>query len=78
MPRFFLHVREGDKVIEDVEGAEFLSLSKARAEAIKSARELMSDKVTLAANPVDSRFEIADESGTIVLIVPFEDAIGGK
>ena len=78
MPRFFLHVREGDKVIEDIEGAEFLSLAEARAEAIKSARELMSDKVTLAADPFDNRFEIADESGTIVLIVHFEDAIGGN
>jgi hypothetical protein len=78
MPRFFLHVREGARVTEDIEGAEFPSLAEARAEAIKSARELMSDKVTLAANPVDSSIEIADESGTIVLIVPFEDAIGGN
>jgi hypothetical protein len=41
MSRFFLHVREGEKLLEDGEGQEFVSLDEARTEAVLSARELM-------------------------------------
>jgi hypothetical protein len=41
MPRFFLHVRDGEKLFKDGEGQEFPSLAEARTEAVLSARELM-------------------------------------
>lgn len=75
MPRFFFNVREGDKLIADLEGADFLSIAEATAEAVLSARELMADSILAGRKPSDSRFEIGDESGQIVLIMPFEEAM---
>jgi hypothetical protein len=34
MPRFFFNVREGDKLIDDVEGSDHLSIVEATAEAV--------------------------------------------
>ena len=42
---------------------------------MQSARELMSARMAAGKMPDFSRFEIADESGKIVLVVPFEEAI---
>ena len=61
MPRFFFHVREGDKLIDDVEGSDHPSLAAARAEAVLSARELMANDILAGRKPTDSRFEIGDE-----------------
>jgi hypothetical protein len=72
MPRFFLNIREGNERIADVDGADYLSI----AEAVLSARELMANSILAGRNPGGSRFEIGDDSGHIVLIMPFEEAIG--
>jgi len=76
MPRFFFNVREGDKLIDDIEGGDYPSLAEARAEAVLSARELMANDILAGRKPSGSRFEIGDDSGQIVLIMPFEEAIG--
>ena len=76
MSTFYLYFREGGELLEDMEGSEYPSLAEASAEAITSARELMSDNVAFSVTPDDRRFEIADESGAIVLVVQFEDAVG--
>ena len=76
MPRFDMNIRKGDELLEDGEGEEFPSLSEARAEAVRSARELMSARMAAGKLPDGhSRFEIADESGKTVLVMPFEEAI---
>ena len=76
MPRFFFNVREGDKLIDDVEGSVHFSIVEATAEAVLSARELMANSILAGRKPSNSRFEIGDESGQIVLIMPFAEAIG--
>jgi hypothetical protein len=50
-------------------------LTDARTEAVMAARELMAAAVASGKKPKGSRFEIADESGRIVLVMPFEEAI---
>jgi hypothetical protein len=75
MPRFFLHIREGEKVLEDSEGQEFLSLDEARTEAVLSARELMAARMVAGRRTDHSKFEIVDASGHTVLIFPFEQAL---
>jgi hypothetical protein len=47
-------------------------LSEARAEAVQSARELMAARM---AADGDACFEIADDSGKTVLLMPFKEAI---
>jgi two-component system, chemotaxis family, protein-glutamate methylesterase/glutaminase len=42
MPHFYLHLREGERLLKDPDGREFRSLDEARVEAVLSARELMS------------------------------------
>jgi hypothetical protein len=76
MPRFHMNIRRGDVLLEDWEGQEFPSLSEARAEAVLSARELMAARVAAGKMPDGhARFEIADESGKTVLVMPFGAAI---
>jgi uncharacterized protein DUF6894 len=75
MPRFHMNIRKGDELLEDWEGEEFPSLLEARIEAVQSARELMSARMAAGKMPDFSRFEIADESGKIVLVMRFEEAI---
>jgi hypothetical protein len=75
MPHFYLHLREGDRLLKDPDGREFRSLDEARAEALLSARELMAAKVLAGRKPNHSRFEIADASDNVVQTVWFEEAI---
>jgi hypothetical protein len=72
-----MNIRKGDELLEDWEGEEFPSLSEARTEAVQSARELMSARIAAGKMPdgKHTRFEIADDSGKTVLIMPFEEAI---
>ena len=76
MPRFHMNIRQGDELLEDWEGQEFPSLSEARTEAVLSARELMAARIAAGKMPDGhTRFEIADESGKTVLVMPFGVAI---
>jgi nucleoid-associated protein YgaU len=75
MPRYFFHLREGDRVLPDHDGSELPNLEAARAEAIQSARELLAAKLK-AGEVVDGQaFEIADESGEVVLTAPLSEAL---
>ena len=64
-------------MIEDLDGAEYSSLSEARISAVKGTREIMASRVAVGKQPNHSRFEIAEDSGNIVLVVPFSDAFDG-
>ena len=75
MPHFYLHLREGERLLKDPDGREYRSLDDARVEAVLSARELMSARVLAGKRLNHSRFEIADASDNVVLIVWFEEAI---
>jgi hypothetical protein len=75
MPHFYLHHRDGETLLKDPDGREFRSLDEARLEAILSARELMSARVLAGRKPNHGRFEIADASNNVVLVVWFEEAI---
>jgi hypothetical protein len=78
MPHLYLHLRDGETLLKDPDGREFRSLDEARADAILSARELMSAKVLAGRKPNNSRFEISDYNDNVVLVVWFEEAISGN
>lgn len=75
MPRFFFHIVDGDKVIEDPDGSELANLDTARAEALQSARHLLADKVRAGEVVDGQRFEIRDGEGELLAVVRFKDAI---
>jgi CheY-like chemotaxis protein len=74
--RYFLHVRDGDARLADPDGANFIDLASARAEAIESARELIAECVrTGSPMGLHRVFDIANSSGQVLATVPFSDAI---
>jgi hypothetical protein len=78
MPHYFLHQRTETGLIPDEEGQGYPNLETAKEDAIDAARELMSEKVLEGIAPNGSQFEITDEAGTIVAIVPFKSALRDK
>jgi hypothetical protein len=74
MARFYFNVREFGRLVEDPEGIDLPTVDAARDEAIKAAREIMSERLMRGEKPDHSRFEIADESGNLILVVAFTEA----
>jgi hypothetical protein len=75
MPRYYFNVRTGNDVTLDPEGEEMPDTDAARAEAILAAMQILAEKVS-AGQLVDGQtFEIVDDSGEMVAVVPFQDAL---
>ncbi len=75
MPRWYLHVHDGERAFLDLEGSELRDIVAAREEALATAREMLRDGFRAGKDRSAWRFEICDEDGTPVLMVPFSDAI---
>jgi len=76
MPKFHLNIRDGTRLIEDDEGTEFPSIEEAQAVAVKSAKEMWSDFLLAGRDPNSYAFEITDDVGRLIVVVPF--AAAGK
>jgi hypothetical protein len=75
MPKYYFHIRDGQDLAPDPEGAEFESLEAARMEAIHSARELVAQRI-LRGDVVDGQaFELTSEDGEVADIVRFKDVM---
>lgn len=73
--RFYFHIRQGNELIEDPDGSEFVDLAAAREDARQAARELMAEAL-LKGEPLDGRtFEIRDAGRSLLATVPFEEAL---
>ena len=75
MPCYFFHIRVADDLIRDQEGITLSDLDAAHEEAITSARQILSDKLLAGEVLNGQRFEITDEWGQVVGIVPFKSAL---
>jgi hypothetical protein len=79
MTRFFFNIlRVGEATINDGEGTDLPHVEAARQEAILSARELLAEGVLVGEAPDARQFEIKDEHGQTVAVVPFREAIGQR
>jgi hypothetical protein len=74
MPRFYLHVCNGNGLTEDDEGHELPGLEAAREFAIKSARDVMAAEMRDGLLNLASFIEVEDEARKHLLTVPFEEA----
>jgi len=74
MPRFYLHVRQGEKFIRDPEGVVFHDPDSARQAAVRAARELAADCVKFD-RPVEGQVEVDDEQGQNLLVIPLKDTV---
>jgi hypothetical protein len=77
MPRYYLHFRDGNDLGEDPEGIVLPDLDAAYAQALVMARgmrHIWSDFLPEVLN--EMAFEIADEIGRMLMVVPFSEAEG--
>jgi hypothetical protein len=79
MPRYFLHLRypaSEDGFARDDEGDELSDLGDLRQHVVDTARDLMRG-ARLKAIPdwLRCSFEVTDELGTVVLTLPFSEAV---
>ena len=73
MPRYFLHLRDGERSVEDAEGSVFPDLEAAVAEAEAGARDILAAMLK-GGEPLDGqRIEIADAAGTVLATVRFKE-----
>ena len=74
MPRFYFNVYD-DVVATDEEGVTLPNLDAARRQALAGARALMAEQVTHGYLVRTHWIDVLDEAGTVVLHLPFADAI---
>ncbi|MBL0407856.1 hypothetical protein JKG68_28540 [Microvirga aerilata] len=76
MPRYYFHVQDGDGRDQDRVGTELPSIHEARSEAVNVARELCDLWDDLPPGALNTMaIGVADETGHIVLTVPFSVVI---
>lgn len=75
MGRYFFHLHECGTLISDEEGMDFTDLDGARENAIAAARDVMSAEVKAGKLCLGCRIEVKDQSGAILLILPFREAL---
>lgn len=73
--RYFLNIRDGEKLLVDPDGAEFENVELAIEEARASARDLMAEKLRNGEHVDGQRFEICDADGAVVATVVFRDLL---
>ncbi|HEX8484472.1 DUF6894 family protein [Sphingomonas sp.] len=77
MARYFLNIYD-DLIVLDEEGVELPNLEAARLQALHGARDLMVEQVRHGYIVLSHWIDVVDESGTVVLRLPFRDAIDIK
>jgi hypothetical protein len=76
MPHYFFHLRDGLEISYDREGRELPDPEAARAKAIESARDTMAKAILCGERLGMMReFQVEDENGQTVALVPFREAI---
>ena len=77
MPLYFLHVRDGDLLIRDLDGSLLNNLEAARDQAIESARELMVYSIEGEGRlGITRSVEICDAGSRILCVLPFRETVG--
>ena len=68
MTRYYFHIRDDDRLLEDEEGVDLPSLGAARKEAVLSARELVAESIG-SAEPWDHcTIEIWSDAGLVEVV----------
>lgn len=73
--RYHFNIVAASETLRDLEGTALPSLEAARAYAIDDARALMSIAVLEGRDISGRRIEVTNESGDVLLVVPFHEAL---
>ena len=74
MPRYFFHIRKGDVLVQSLESIEVSTGDSLEEKAAEAARDLLADGDLQGVDRREWVFEVAGESGTTVLTLPFAEA----
>ena len=77
MPRFFLHLKCGNALIEDFEGSELPNPEAARTQALRGAREMLADAIRGGNDLKVEAFVVQDKHGREVMSVSITEALPG-
>ena len=76
MARYFFHVRSAENLVScDREGQELPDLEAARAEAVSSNREMLSERLLHGGALGPRQIEIADENGKVLATISAEEVL---
>jgi hypothetical protein len=75
MAQFYLHIYNDHGEAEDDEGLEVASLAVAREKAVQGIRSLLAAEVENGSFNLAGRIDIKDAAGTVLLTVPFKEAV---
>jgi hypothetical protein len=74
--RFYMNLRYRNRYFPDHEGDELASVEAAREHALFTARDMIRrTRTQIIRDWFDCTFEITDETGETVLMVPFGDTV---
>ncbi len=74
MPRYFFHLRQGDQMLQDIEGQELRDADEAWEAVKAAAASLMKQEFEGPVNWAETVFEVQDEAGEIVMEFPCLEA----
>jgi hypothetical protein len=76
VPRFYMNLRYRDRLFVDEDGDELADEHAALGHALDTARDLIANgRMHSIRNWFDCSFEVANEAGRVVLVMPFSDTI---
>ncbi len=76
--RFFMNMRSRNRYVPDEEGDELKDGQTLREHAVETARDLIRrTRLATVRDWLDWTFEITDDTGELVLVLPFEEAAEG-
>ncbi|MEE1612724.1 DUF6894 family protein [Microvirga sp. CF3016] len=76
MPRYYCHIQQGEKLIQDPNGVELPSLDAARMEAFDGIRDILAAGIRRGDDDaLDDVLIITDETGRELMTIPFTEAL---
>jgi hypothetical protein len=75
MNKFYFHIRNGDRFAQDIEGVELNDIDAVHEEATVAAREMIAELVRQGGRIDGHSIEVTDDSGRVVLTIPFRSAM---
>lgn len=72
MARYYFHIRNRDSFDQDTQGVDLPDIRAVHEEAFTAARGLLADMVVDGEHINGMCFEVTDEEGNIVLVLPFQ------
>jgi hypothetical protein len=76
MSRFYCHIRQGDTLIQDIDGLELPNLDAARTEALDGIRDILAAGIRRGEDgALDDVLLITDEAGRELMTIPFIEAL---